>query len=119
MAEGLLRHTAADRFEVHSAGSVATAVRPEAEAAMSEVGIDLSGHQSKTLDRFLYEPFDLVVTVCDQARDSCPTFPKAKDRLHWSIPDPSAAVGSEEDRMAAFRAVRIDLERRIREEIVG
>lgn len=118
MAEGLLRHVAGDRFLAQSAGSVATEIRPETATAMSEVGIDLSGHESKTLDRFLYEPFDLVVTVCDHARDTCPTFPNAKERLHWSIPDPAAVMGSSEERLAAFRSARVDLERRIHDEIV-
>ncbi len=124
MAEGLLRDLAGEGFEVHSAGSVATDVRPEAAAVMSEIGIDLSGHRSKTLDRYLYEPIDLVITVCDRARDACPIFPNAGELWHWSIPDPAAVVGfagsagSDTERLAAFRTARVDLERRIREKIV-
>jgi len=117
MAEGLVRHLAGDGFDVHSAGSVATGVRPEAVAVMAEIGIDLSEHQSKTLDRYLYEPFDLVITVCDRARDACPIFPHAGELRHWSIADPAAVRGSHEQRLAAFRLVRVDLECRIREEI--
>lgn len=119
MAEGLLRTIAGDRFEVRSAGSIATEVRPEAAAAMREIGIDLSRHESKSLDRFVHQPFDLVVTVCDHARDTCPSFPNAKQRLHWSIADPAAVAGSEEQRIAAFRLARMQLERRIRGEIVS
>lgn len=118
MAEGLLRQSGGDFFEVHSAGSVATGVRDEAVKVMEEVGIDLSRHESKSLDRFLYRPFDWVVTVCDHARDTCPTFPNAERRLHWSVPDPAAVTGSESERLAAFRAAREDLARRIREEIL-
>ena len=106
MAEGLLRGLAGDHFEAASAGTEATSVRPEAVSAMAELGIDISGQESETLDRYLKEPFDYVVTVCDAANEACPFFPGAKRRLHWSLPDPSAAVGTEEERLAAFRPVR-------------
>lgn len=118
MAEAWLRHLGDEFFEVASAGSLETEVRPEALTVMKEAGIDISEHSSKTLDRFLYEPFDLVITVCDQARDSCPVFPKAVENLHWSIEDPSAVQGAEADRVAAFRVARNDLEERIRERIL-
>jgi len=118
MAEAWLRHLGADHFEVDSAGSLATEVRPEASIVMAEVGVDLSDHESKTLDRFLYQPFDLVITVCDQARDSCPVFPKASATQHWSLEDPSAIQGAEADRVAAFRVTRDDLEKRVRERIL-
>lgn len=104
MAEGLLGHLAGDRFEPFSAGTEATLVRPEAIEAMREVGVDISGQKSETLDRYLREPFDYVVTVCDDANEACPVFPGARERLHWSLPDPSAVTG--EGRMAAFRGVR-------------
>ena len=104
MAEGLLRRTAEDRFEARSAGTEATRVRPEAIEAMREIGIDISGQKSETLDRYLGEPFDYVVTVCDDANEACPVFPGAKRRLHWSLPDPSAVTG--EGRAETFRAVR-------------
>ncbi len=113
MAEGWLRHLGEDRFEVSSAGSMATEVRPEAVAVMNEVGIDLSGYTSKTLDRYLYQAFDLVVTVCDQARDSCPTFPHAAERLHWSIADPSAVRGADQDVLSAFREARDEIGERV------
>ena len=106
MAEGLLGELAGDRFEAYSAGTEATRVRPEAIEAMREVGVDISGQKSKTLDQYLGEPFDYVVTVCDNANESCPVFPGAKRRLHWSLPDPSAVTGAGEERMEAFRSVR-------------
>jgi arsenate reductase len=94
MAEGLLRAMAADRFEVASAGTEQTEVRPEAIEAMRRRGIDISDHTSKTLDRFLAEPWDYVITVCDQANEACPFFPGAANRLHWSIADPSLVLDS-------------------------
>ncbi len=106
MAEGLLRHLAGDRFEAYSAGTEATHVRPLAIGAMAELGIDIAGQESKTLDRYLGDAFDVVVTVCDDANESCPVFPGAKARLHWSFPDPSKAVGSDDDKIAAYKQVR-------------
>ena len=106
MAEGLLRDLAGDRFEAHSAGTEVTAVRPQAAKVMGELGVDISGQESKTLDRYLQEPFDYVITVCDEANEACPYFPGAKRRLHWSLPDPSRADGTEEERVEAFRSVR-------------
>ena len=119
MAEGLLRHLAGDRFEVASAGTEATSVRPEAVATMAELGADISGQSSKTLERYLGEPFDYVVTVCDDAKEACPTFPGAKHRLHWSFREPSRAVGSEEERLGLFRAVRDEILTRIKDELLG
>ena len=110
MAEGLLRHLAGDRFEVMSAGTEATHVRPLAVRAMDEVGIDISGQESKTLDRYVGEPSDYVITVCEEANEACPFFPGAAERLHWSLPDPAAAQGTEEERLEVFRSVR-DLSR--------
>ncbi|HEV2744596.1 MAG TPA: arsenate reductase ArsC, partial [Rubrobacter sp.] len=103
MAEGMLGHLAGGGFESFSAGTEATHVRPEAIEAMREVGVDISGQRSETLDRYLDEPFDYVVTVCDDANEACPGFPGAKRRLHWSLPDPSAVAG--EGRMEAFQSV--------------
>jgi len=113
MAEGLLRRLAGDRFEVASAGTEARGVNPLAVRAMAEIGIDLRGHTSKTLDRFLGERWDDVVTVCDNANESCPAFPGTVRRLHWSFEDPSAAAGSEEQRLAVFRRVRDEIKARI------
>ena len=118
MAEGLLRHLAGDRFEVMSAGTEATLVRPEAMRAMAELGVDISGQESKTLERYLGEPFDYVVTVCDAANEACPVFPGAKSRLHWSFRDPSEATGDEEERLGVFREVRDEILARIEEELV-
>jgi arsenate reductase len=113
MAEGFLRAFAGDRFEAFSAGTEATLVRPEAIAVMAEVGIDISGQTSKTLERFLHQPFSWVITVCDTARQQCPVFPGAERTTHWGVDDPSAAEGREADRLAAFRHARDDLRRRV------
>jgi arsenate reductase (thioredoxin) len=119
MAEGLLRHLAGDRFEAYSAGTEATRVRPLAVRAMDELGIDISGQESKTLDRYLGEPFDPVITVCDQAAEACPVFPGAKERLHWSFPDPSTATGTEDEQLAVYRSVRDAIRRRIETELIA
>lgn len=113
MAEGLLRSRAGDRFEVASAGTEQTRVHPLAVRAMAEIGIDMSSHASKTLDRFLGQKWDYVITVCDRANESCPVFPGAGQRLHWSFEDPSAAGGSEAERLAAFRRIRDEIAGRI------
>jgi arsenate reductase len=114
MAEGFLRAFAGDRFEAFSAGTEATLVRPEAIAVMAEVGIDISGQTSKTLERFLHQPFSWVITVCDTARQQCPVFPGAERSLHWGIDDPAAVAGDEATRLAAFRRARDELRSRIR-----
>jgi arsenate reductase len=118
MAEGLLRHLGGDQFEVHSAGTEATQVRPLAIKVMREVGVDLAGRKSKTLDRYLDQPFDAVITVCDQANESCPVFPGARRRLHWSFPDPSKAEGTQEEQLAVYRSVRDAIQERIERELV-
>lgn len=118
MAEGLLRQLGGERFEVFSAGTEATLVRPLAIEAMGELGIDISGQTSKTLQRYLGEPFDEVITVCDTAAETCPVFPGAKRRRHWSFPDPSKATGSTEEQMAVYRRVRDDIRARIEEELL-
>ena len=118
MAEGLLRGLAGDRFEPFSAGTQATHVRPGAIEAMGEIGIDISGQRSEMLDRYLGEPFDYVVTVCDDANEACPVLPGARERLHWSFEDPSRAKGSEGERLEKFREVRDEIEARIREELM-
>jgi arsenate reductase (thioredoxin) len=119
MAEGLLRQLAGNRFEAHSAGTEATHVRPLAVRAMDEVGVDISGQESKTLERYLGQPFDYVITVCDDANEACPVFAGAKSRLHWSFEDPSRAEGSEEERLAVFRSVRDRIGERIERELVN
>jgi len=118
MAEGLLRSMAGDRFEAFSAGTEATSVRPEATSVMAEIGVDISAQESETLDRYLGETLDLVVvTVCDDANEACPTFPGARERLHWSFPDPSKAAGGYEERLRAFRNVRDEIQARIEGEL--
>ena len=119
MAEGLLRHLGRGELEAFSAGTEATAVRPLAIRAMRELGIDISKQESKTLDRYLTDRFDYVITVCDDANDSCPVFANAARRLHWSLPDPSKATGTEEERLAAYRKVRDALGARIRGDLLG
>ncbi len=119
MAEGLLRrHLAGDHFEVYSARTEATSVRPEAIEVMAEFGVDISGQESETIDGYLAEPFDYVVTVCDDAKEACPVFPGAKSRLHWSFRDPSQATGSDEERLEVFRAVRDEILGRIERDLV-
>jgi len=118
MAEGLLRSLGGDQFEVFSAGTEATAVRPLAIKAMAELGIDISQQQSKTLDRYLHEPFDKVITVCDTAAEACPIFPGAVQRWHWSFEDPSKATGSEAEQLAVYRRVRDQIRSRIEQELL-
>lgn len=110
MAEGLLRARGGAAFEVFSAGTAPRSVHPLAIKAMSELGIDISesaGHRAKSLEEFTTQPpMDLVVTVCDEAAEECPYFPGARRQEHWGFPDPSAAIGTEEERLAVFRLVR-------------
>jgi arsenate reductase len=109
MAEGLLRHDAGDRFEVASAGTKPGQVRPEAIAVMKELGIDISGHRSKSVDEFSGKSFDYVLTVCDNAKESCPIFPGHANRLHRNFEAPATFQGSEEHRLAVFRRVRDEI----------
>ena len=109
MAEGLLRNDGGTSFEVASAGTKPSHVRAEAIAAMREIGIDISRHRAKSVDEFAGHAFDYVITVCDNARESCPVFPAATKRIHWSLDDPAALQGSEEERLAEFRRVRDQL----------
>jgi arsenate reductase len=114
MAEGLFRQALGDRFEVYSAGTRPTSVRPEAIDVMREIGIDISGHRSKPVNEFLDQEFQYVITVCDHAKESCPVFPGKAERIHWSFDDPAAVVGTEEQRKAAFRSIRDQIAGRIR-----
>jgi len=113
MAEGMLRAWGGDRFEAFSAGTEQTRVRPEAIAVMAEIGIDISGHASKTLEPFMGKEFSWLITVCDQAKESCPTIPGVRQQAHWSVDDPSAAEGDEESRLEAFRMARDHLRDRV------
>lgn len=114
MAEGLLRGMAGDRFEVFSAGTEETRVHPLAIEAMREVGIDIAGQRSKTLDEFQGQQFDYVITVCDKANESCPFFPGNTERLHWSFDDPGAATGTDEERLRVFQQTRDAIQNRLR-----
>jgi len=115
MAEGVLRHDAGEHFEVFSAGTKPSKVRPEAILVMGELGIDIAGHRSKSVEEFAGQPFDYVLTVCDNARESCPIFPGGAVAIHESFEDPAAAQGSEEARIEAFRRVRDELRRYLSE----
>jgi arsenate reductase (thioredoxin) len=109
MAEGLLRHDAGDRFEVFSAGTRPSYVRPEAIAVMQELGINISGQRSKNVDEFTGQSFDYVLTVCDNAKESCPIFPGKAVNIHRNFQDPGAFEGLEEERLARFRRVRDEM----------
>jgi len=113
MAEGLLRNLAGDRFEVESAGVAPARVRPEAVAVMREIGIDVSQQRSKSVDEFIEQPFDYVITVCDNANEQCPVFPANTKRIHWSFADPAAVEGDEAARLAVFRSVRDEIRERL------
>ena len=113
MAEALLRHHGAAAFEVHSAGTEPKGINPLTLRTLTDAGIDASWAHSKSVTEFLDQRFDYVVTVCDQARQSCPLFPGVHETLHWGYEDPAAAEGSDEERMAVFRRVFIGLSGRI------
>lgn len=115
MAEGILRHDGGDAFEVESAGVKPSSVRPEAIQVMREIGIDISGHRSKSVDEFAGQKFDYVITVCDNANETCPVFPGKTRRIHQSFEDPPPpGVGSDEVRMAIFRRVRNEIREWVR-----
>ena len=106
MAEGLLRARYGDRYEVFSAGTAPGGVNPFAVLAMQDLGIDISGHTSDHVDQYTAQPLDYVVTVCDSAKEACPFIPARVQNLHHSFPDPSAAQGTDADKLAAFRTIR-------------
>src|ERR1017187_3388272 len=114
MGEGLFRHEGRGAYEVASAGTKPSHVRPEAIAVMKELGIDISGRRSKSVNEFEGQSFDYVVTVCDNARDNCPVFPTGTDRIHWSFEDPAAVQDGEQERLAAFRRIRDEIHERVR-----
>lgn len=114
MAEGLLRARGGSAFEVHSAGTEPRVVHPLTIKAMQEIGIDISTHRAKSLEEFRTSmPMDLVVTVCDEAAETCPFFPNARFQVHWGFVDPSQVEGSEEERLAVFRKTRDLIARRL------
>ena len=115
MAEGMVNHDLAGKVQASSAGTEPSRVHPMAVAVMWELGIDILNHRSKSVDEFAGEKFDFVITLCDQAAETCPVFFGGTQRLHMGFPDPAAVTGSEEEKLAAFRKVRDQ----IREQIVG
>ncbi len=116
MAEGMLRHLMGGRFEVESAGTRPSVVNPIAIKVMAEIGIDISGHRSKSVNEFQGTGFDFVITTCDAARETCPVFPGKARHLHWSFSDPAEARGSEEEILSAFRNIRDQIKQKIHEE---
>jgi arsenate reductase len=115
MAEGMLRAWAGDRFEVASGGTEASLVRSEAVAVMRELGIDISGHESKTIERYMGQPWDWLIPVCEEACDACPYVPGARAVLRWSFDDPSAATGTEPERLVIFRRIRDEMATHVRD----
>jgi arsenate reductase len=110
MAEGILRHDGGGEFEVESAGVKPSSVRPEAIEAMREIGIDIARHRSKSVDEFTGQEFDYAITVCDNAKETCPVFPGKAERIHQNFEDPPPpGVGSDEERMSIFRRVRDEI----------
>ena len=109
MAEGLLRARAAGQFEAHSAGSIATEVRPLAIAAMAELGIDISAQRSKSVAEFDGRRFDYVITVCDDAKEACPYFANAEHHVHWRFDDPAAEGGAAAEQLSTYRRVRDEI----------
>jgi arsenate reductase len=115
MAEGLLRYYDGDEFEVESAGVMSSFVRPLAIEAMKEIGIDISSHRSKSVDEFRNQTFDYVITVCDNAKETCPFFPANSKLIHWNFDDPAEATGSEKEQLAVFLRVRGEIRDKLRE----
>jgi arsenate reductase len=118
MAEGILRHLAGDRFEVYSAGTKPSVVNPLAITAMEEIGIDISHHRSKHVNECFGKAMDTVITVCDNAKESCPILPGVQHQLHWSFEDPAAAEGTMEEKLAVFRKIRDQILHRIQSEFL-
>jgi arsenate reductase len=115
MAEGFLRSLGGDKFEAHSAGTRPSTLNPMAVEVMRERGIDISGQWSKNASEYLGTHFPYIVTVCDNARESCPIFPGPSLRLHWSFEDPADATGSEEERREVFRKIRDEIAGRVKD----
>lgn len=121
MAEGILRHLYGDLFEVYSAGTKPSRVNPRAIQVMSEIEIDISKHQAKSVSEFLKQRFDYIVTLCDNAKETCPRFPGLAEYRHWNLSDPAKVTGAEEKVMTAFRKARdqikLNIEQQFREVI--
>jgi len=113
MAEALVRHKGGTAFEVHSAGTEPRGINPLTLRVLAEAGIDAAWARSKSVTEYLGQQFDYVITVCDQARQTCPVFPGVHESLHWGYEDPAEATGTEEERLAVFRRVFVQLGERI------
>jgi len=118
MAEGLVNALCADRWEAVSGGTQATRVHPSAIKAMAEIGIDISGHRSKSIDEFAGRRFDYVVMVCDEKQTDCPFFPGGKEYIHQAFDDPAACTGTGEEILSCFRKTRDEIRRWIEEALV-
>jgi len=114
IAEGLLKHHGKHDFEVFSAGNAPSGVNPLAIRVLDEINIDIRSQQSTHLNEYIDQQFDFIITVCDRANDTCPTFPHDPERIHWSFPDPAAVEGSDEQRLQAFRKTRTEMQQRVR-----
>jgi len=119
IAEGLMKALGGEEWKVQSAGTISSYVHPLAIRVMEEIGIDISHQTSKSVDKFVNEEFDTMITLCDNAAASCPTFPGQGRRIHWSIEDPVGAVGSTEERLVLFRRTRNEIKKRIEEFLTG
>jgi len=120
MAEGWIRQLLGERWQVASAGTrPAERVHPLAVRVMAEAGVDIAAGRPEHVDRYLAEPWDLVVTVCDSARESCPHFPRPVEKLHVSFDDPALALGSEDEQLTVFRRVRDEIRERLIPQIAG
>ncbi|HOI77155.1 MAG TPA: arsenate reductase ArsC [Methanofastidiosum sp.] len=111
MAEGLLNNICENAFEAYSAGSAPTRINPFSIEALKEIGIDISSHYSKSTEDFMNMQFDYVITVCDNAKETCPFFPGAKNYMHKRFEDPSSVEGTNEDKLNAFRKSRDEIKR--------
>lgn len=119
MAEGLINHDLGDRFQAFSAGTEATRVNPLASQVLAELGIDISGHRSKTMDEFAGEQFDFVITLCGSANEQCPLFFGGVERIHIGFDDPSRLPGTPEEVLPEFRRVRDEIRRKLTEFLTG
>jgi arsenate reductase len=118
IAEGLLKHICRDKFEVYSAGTKPSIVRPEAIKALAEIDIDISANRSKSIDEFSGEEIDYVLTVCDNAKENCPFFPAKTRLIHHSFEDPAIIEGDENTRLNAFRKVRDQIQNYLKNDFV-
>ena len=119
MAEGFLRHFGGDKFDVYSAGTNPTEINPDSIKVMGEVGIDIKSQESESVTKYLEKGFDYVITVCDNAKNTCPIFSGECSKLHWNLEDPAEATGTEVERMDFFRKTRNLIKERVEAFIVA